>query len=250
MGDSHAALFGQGCLKSGMTKATYGTGSSIMMNIGDKPVLSRNGLVTSLAWKRNGRAEYVMEGNLNYTGAVISWLKEDLGLISGPGETEVLARKANPGDRCCLVPAFSGLGTPYWDSNARAAIVGMSRTTGKNEIVRAALECIAYQITDVVRAMDESAPVPIGELRVDGGPTKNAYLMQFQCDLLNIPVRVPDSEELSGTGAAYAAGISAGLYDNRVFEVLRCTSFTPNMLEETREEKYADWQAAVARVRS
>ncbi|MBQ6347446.1 MAG: glycerol kinase GlpK, partial [Clostridia bacterium] len=249
LGDSHGALFGQGCLRPGMTKATYGTGSSIMMNIGEKPVFSDLGVVTSLAWKIGGKVNYVLEGNINYTGAVITWLKDDLKLIEGPGETEALARAANPGDSCYLVPAFSGLGAPYWDSGARAAIVGMSRTTGKNEVVRAALDCIAYQITDIVKAMGESAGVPIGELRVDGGPTRNGYLMQFQSDMLGIPVRIPDSEELSGIGAAWTAGLACGLYDENVFNVLKRTAYAPEMAAQARDEKYAGWQDAVRRVR-
>ena len=249
LGDSHGALFGQGCLEPGMTKATYGTGSSIMMNIGEKPVYSDAGVVTSLAWKIGGRVNYVLEGNINYTGAVITWLKDDLKLIQGPGETEALARSANPGDRCYLVPAFSGLGAPWWDSNARAAILGMSRTTGRNEVVRAALDCIAYQIADIVRAMGDTAGVPIGELRVDGGPTRNGYLMQFQSDMLGIPVRIPDSEELSGIGAAYAAGLAVGLYDEKVFDVLKRTSYAPQMAPEVRAEKLTGWQDAVRRTR-
>ena len=232
-----------------MTKATYGTGSSIMMNIGEAPVFSESGVVTSLAWKIGGRVNYVLEGNINYTGAVITWLKDDLKLIDSPGETEALAREANPGDRCYLVPAFSGLGAPYWDSNARAAIVGMSRTTGRNEIVRAALDCIAYQIADIVKAMGESAGVPIGELRVDGGPTRNGYLMQFQSDMLGIPVRIPDSEELSGIGAAYVAGLATGLYDESVFDVLKRKSYEPAMTAEVRNEKYSGWRDAVRRAR-
>lgn len=250
LGDSHGALFGQGCLEPGMTKTTYGTGSSVMMNIGEKPVFSDSGVVTSLAWKIGGKVNYVLEGNINYTGAVITWLKDDLKLIDGPGETESLAREANPGDHCYLVPAFSGLGAPYWDSRAEAAIVGMTRSTGRNEIVRAALDCIAYQIAAIVRAMGESAGMPIGELRVDGGPTRNGYLMQFQSDLLGIPVRIPDSEELSGIGAAYAAGLACGLYSADVFGVLKRTSYAPAMDEVTRDAKYQGWQDAVRRVRT
>ena len=162
----------------------------------------------------------------------------------------MLFRSANPGDHCYLVPAFSGLGAPYWDSRAEAAIVGMTRSTGKNEIVRAALDCIAYQIAAIVRAMGESAGMPIGELRVDGGPTRNAYLMQFQSDMLDIPVRIPDSEELSGIGAAYAAGLATGVYHEDVFNVLKRTSYTPAMDADTRDAKFAGWQAAVRRVRS
>ena len=250
LGDSHGALFGQGCLEPGMAKCTYGTGSSVMMNVGRTPVFSDKGVVTSLAWKIGGKVNYVLEGNINYTGAVITWLKDDLKLIASPGETEMLARTANPGDNTCLVPAFSGLGAPYWDSDARAAIVGMSRTTGKAEIVRAGLDCIAYQIAAIVRTMGQSSDAPLRELRVDGGPTRNGYLMQFQSDMLGIPVRIPDSEELSGIGAAYAAGLACGLYDESVFTVLKRTSYTPNMTADAREEKFAGWQDAVRRVRS
>ena len=250
LGDSHGALFGQGCLSPGMIKATYGTGSSIMMNIGEKPVFSDKGVVTSLAFSMHGKVNYVLEGNINYTGAVISWLKNDLKLIEDASETEALARSANLGDHAYLVPAFSGLGAPYWDSDACAAIVGMTRTTGKAEVVKAALDCIAYQITDIVKAMGESAGLPVAELRVDGGPTRNAYLMQFQSDLLGIPVRIPDSEELSGIGAAYAAGLSEKIYTEEVFHVLKRSSFNPDMDPAIREEKYSGWKAAVDRVRS
>lgn len=249
MGDSHAALFGQGCLKAGMTKATYGTGSSIMMNIGQKPVFSDLGVVSSIAWGMNGKVSYVLEGNINYTGAVITWLKDDVGLISSPGETCELAMQANAADHTCMVPAFSGLGAPYWDSHAEAALVGMTRTTGRNEIVRAALDCIAHQITDIVTAMSKSAGMPMAELRVDGGPTRNTYLMQCQSDLLTIPVRIPDSEELSGIGAAWAAGIAVGLYDEGVFSVLKRTTYESKMDEATRREKAKHWAAAVAMVR-
>ncbi len=249
LGDSHGALFGQGCLKPGMTKTTYGTGSSVMMNIGEKPAFSDEGVVTSLAWKIGGRVNYVLEGNINYTGAVITWLKDDVKLISNPGETEAMARAANPGDHCYLVPAFSGLGAPYWDSKAEAAIVGMTRATGKNEIVRAALDCIAYQIADVVNAMSRSAAMPIGELRVDGGPTRNAYLMQIQSDLLDIPVRVPDSEELSGIGAAYAAGLATGVFTDEVFNKMNRKTYTPDMAQDVRAKKYEGWWDAVRRVR-
>ncbi len=250
LGDSHGALFGQGCLGAGMIKATYGTGSSIMMNIGEKPVFSDTGVVTSLAWSMGGKVNYVLEGNINYTGAVITWLKDDLKLIESPMETEALARSANPGDHTYLVPAFSGLGAPYWDSSARASISGMSRTTGKAEVVKAALDCIVYQITDIVNAMSESASLPIGELRVDGGPTKNSYLMQFQSDMLGIPVRVPDLEELSGIGAAFAAGLARGIFTKDVFHVLKRTSFTAEMDDAMRESKYEGWKEAVSRVRS
>lgn len=247
MGDSHGALFGQGCLKKGMTKATYGTGSSVMMNIGSQPVFSSK-VVTSLAWGMDGAVSYVLEGNINYTGAVITWMKDELGLISSPAETGELAAEANPQDETYLVPAFSGLGAPYWDSGARAVFYGMSRTTRRAELVKAGLESIAYQITDVIRAMEEESGIAIEELRVDGGPTKNRYLMQFQSDLASIPVRIPADEELSGIGAAYAAGIGAGLYQREtLFENDKRTSFVPSMEEAEREKKYQGWKEAVSK---
>ena len=249
LGDSHGALFGQGCLDTGMIKATYGTGSSIMMNTGDKPVFSDAGIVTSLAWKIGGKVNYVLEGNINYTGAVITWLKDGLKIISSPGETEELARNANKNDKTYLVPAFSGLGAPYWDSHASACITGMTRSTGKNEIVKAALDCIVYQITDIVEAMRSSSGITISGLRVDGGPTRNKYLMQFQSDMLNIPVRVPDAEELSGIGAAYCAGISSGLYGDNVFGNLKRVLYEPDMAEDERKILYDGWKNAVTKSR-
>ena len=248
LGDSHGALFGQGCLKPGMTKSTYGTGSSIMMNIGEKPVLSTHGVVTSLAWSMNGKVNYVLEGNLNYTGAVITWLKDDMKLISSPGETQKLAEEASNDDKTYLVPAFSGLGAPYWDSRATAAVVGMTRTTKKPELVKAAVECIAYQITDIVNAMSEDAGVKVEELRVDGGPTRNSYLMQFQSDMTRAAVQVPDAEELSGMGPAFAAGIALGLWDENIFNKLNRTKYEPEMNEKEAEQKYLGWKKAVERV--
>ncbi|CUX35416.1 FGGY-family carbohydrate kinase [Clostridium sp. C105KSO13] len=248
LGDSHGSLFGQGCLKPGMTKGTYGTGSSIMMNIGETPVLSTHGVVTSLAWGMGGKVNYVLEGNLNYTGAVITWLKEDLKLIRSPGETEALAQEAIQDDCLYLVPAFSGLGAPYWNSRATASIVGMTRTTKRAEIVRAGVECIAYQITDIVRAMSQDAGVKVGELRVDGGPTRNKYLMQFQSDIADAIVQVPDSEELSGIGSAYAAGLALGIWDETIFENMNRTKYEPRMKKALRKEKCEGWKAAVKSV--
>lgn len=248
LGDSHGALFGQGCLKPGMTKSTYGTGSSIMMNIGENPVLSTHGVVTSLAWSMNGKVNYVLEGNLNYTGAVITWLKDDMKLISFPGETQNLAQEASRDDTTYLVPAFSGLGAPYWDSRATAAVVGMTRTTKKPELVKAAVECIAYQITDIVNAMSEDAGVKVGELRVDGGPTRNRYLIQFQSDMTRAVVQVPDAEELSGMGPAFAAGIALGMWDENIFNKLSRTKYEPQMNENEAQKKYLGWKKAVERV--
>ena len=248
IGDSHGALFGQGCLENGMMKVTYGTGSSIMMNIGKKPILSNHGVVTSLAWGLNGEVTYVLEGNLNYTGAVITWLKDDLKIIKTPRETEDLAEAAVKNDSLYLVPAFSGLGAPYWDSKAKASIVGMTRTTGRNEIVRAALECSAYQIVDIIKAMSEDAEMKVEEIRVDGGLTRNNYLMQFQSDMAEVVVKIPDSEELSGIGAAYVAGMAAGLWSEEIFKKLKRKQFKPKMESDLVEEKYLGWKEAVQSV--
>jgi glycerol kinase len=248
MGDSHGALFGQGCLKPGMMKATYGTGSSIMMNIGETPIFSDQGVVTSLAWKTNGKVQYVLEGNINYTGAVITWLKDDMHLLENAGESERLAREADPADHAYVVPAFSGLGAPYWRSDAEAAIIGMRRTTGRKEIVKAGLSCIAYQIADVVKLMQKETAIDKVELRVDGGPTRNSWLMQFQSDILNAELRVPEAEELSAIGAAYAAGLSTGVYPEDIFTKTAYKAFHPSMTEERRTRLYQGWQDAVKRV--
>ena len=248
LGDSHGALFGQGCLEKGMIKSTYGTGSSIMMNIGETPVLSTHGVVTSLAWGMQGKVSYVLEGNINYTGAVITWLKDDMELIQSPAETEALCRKAEADDSLYFVPAFTGLGAPYWNSEAKGALTGITRTTRKAEMVRAGVECIAYQIADVVNAMSQDAKTEIQELRVDGGPTRNSYLMQFQSDILDRKVLVPDAEELSGIGAAYAAGRGLGLYGDEVFTRLKRQEYAPKMCEDTRTRKYNGWKDAVNRV--
>ena len=248
MGDSNGALFGQGCLSRGMIKTTYGTGSSIMMNIGSE-LFFGEGIVTSLAWSRGGEVNYVLEGNINYTGAVISWLKDDVQLISSAGETGDFAKKANPNDTTYLVPAFTGLGAPYWDSEAKAVIYGMTRSTGKAELVKAGLESIAYQITDVIEAMGQQSGIAIEELRVDGGPTRNDYLMQFQSDIAQIPVQVPSAEELSGIGAAYMAGIGAGIYKlEEVMAGTNRTKYAPAMAKEIRAQKYDGWKEAVSKV--
>ncbi len=248
MGDSHGALFGQGCLERGMIKSTYGTGSSVMMNIGETPVFTDKGVVTSIAWGMDGKVNYVLEGNINYTGAVISWIQNDLKLIGSAKETGELAKKANPEDKTYLVPAFTGLGAPYWDSEARGLIYGITRTTGQAELVKAALDCIAYQITDIVRLMSEESGILIRQIRVDGGPTRNDYLMQFQSDMLGIPVQVPDAEELSGIGAAYAAGIALGIYrKEEIFDRMKRSTYSPKMAAEERDRKYAGWKEAVSK---
>lgn len=247
IGDSHAALFGQGCHSSGMVKTTYGTGSSIMMNTGENLVSSRHGLVTSLAWGIDGTVNYVLEGNINYTGAVITWLKDDMKLISSPGETEEAAKSANTKDSTVLVPAFSGLSAPYWNDNAKAILYGMTRITGRSEIIKAALESIALQIQAVMDAMQKDSGMQIRELRVDGGPTKNGFLMQMQSDMSDVIVAISEVEELSALGAAYLAGIGQGFYKKEtLFGNEKRKYYCPKMNAGDREEKLDNWRQAVA----
>ena len=244
LGDSQAALFGQGCHKPGMTKATYGTGSSVVMNIGSQFRPSPQGIVTSLAWRRFGQIQYIMEGNINYTGAVITWLKE-IGLISTANETLELALKASPKDTTILVPAFTGLGAPCWKSKATAVIGRITRRTGKPEIVRAALDSIAFQILDVVKCMEKGTRLSIQQLFADGGATQNAYLMQTQSDLLDAVIQVPETGELSGLGAAYMAGLSFGIFQENVFESLKRHSYRPAMSSAIREWKCQLWHKEI-----
>ena len=213
-----------------------------MMHIGERPVFSQKGLVTSLAWGMEGKVDYVLEGNINYTGAVTKWVVEELGLLSSSKEAGPVAQSA---DTTYLVPAFTGLGVPYWDSGAKAMLYGMSRTTGRAEIVKAAEECIAYQIANVLELMGQEAGVAIQELRVDGGPTKDKFLMQFQSDILHIPVAAPEREELSGMGAAFCAGIAAGVYTGEIFQSVRRRRLAPEMEETLRKTKRAGWRQAV-----
>ena len=249
IGDSQGALFGQGCTEKGMVKSTYGTGSSVMMNVGEKIIRSDRGLVTSLAWGLNGKVSYVLEGNINYTGAVITWLKNDMGLISSPGETEEMAAEANKNDTTYLVPAFSGLGAPYWQPNAKAMMYGMSRTTGKKEIVKAALESIAYQITDIVEMMKAEDGIFVKELCVDGGPTGNQYLMKFQSDILGTTVTLPRCEESSALGAGLMAGLTNGMYTmDTVVARKNRNQYVPTMSHDEREKRYLGWKDAVRKV--
>ena len=247
MGDSHASLFGQGCLGYGMGKATYGTGSSVMINTG-KEILSNNSMVTSLAWGMNGNISYVLEGNINYSCAVIKWLVDDLKLIGSPKEAGEIAALANPLDNCYLVPAFSGLSAPYWKTDAKACLWGMSRTTGKAEIVKAAEESIAYQIADIFKAAQAESSIKLKELRADGAGTRDSYLMQFQSDILDIPVAVSEVGELSPAGAAYMAGMTLGIYDDSLFSKSKHKSYIPNMETEVRERKTRGWKEAVEKV--
>lgn len=244
LGDSHGALFGQGCVETGMGKATYGTGSSVMVNIGEKPVLSEKGIVTSLAWGMGGKVHYVFEGNINYTGSVIKWVVDELGLLASSKEAGSVAAQANPDDETYLVPAFTGLSAPYWKSDARAILCGMSRGTGRAEIVRAAEESIGYQIADIVKIMGWEG-VALTELRVDGGPTRDRYLMQFQADILGIPIAVPMWEELSGIGVGYCAGIACGLYSNDILQHMERKCYYPEKSKDWVQRKYSGWKSAV-----
>lgn len=248
LGDSNAALFAHNCRNAGDVKATYGTGSSVMMNIGNEYIRSRNGLSTSLAWSLNDRAEYVLEGNINYSGAVIAWLKDRMMLIQDEGETEALAEAASKEDELYLIPAFTGLSAPYWNSDVKAAFIGMDRTTGKAEIVRATLESIAYQITDVVKAMEADLQKPVASLKADGGATNNRYLMQFQSDILGCEVFTSDYAEMSGMGAALMAGLAAGCWKEDVFQILRRKSVTPRMSVSDRDRKYRGYIQAVQKI--
>ena len=245
LGDSHAALYAQGCFAAGQGKVTYGTGSSVMMNVGEEPVLSSHGLASSLAWKAGGKVNYVLEGNINYSCAVITWLKE-IGILSDAKDAGRLASQANPNDTAMLIPAFSGLSAPYWKPAARASLVGMARTTGKSEICRAAEEGIALQIADIVDALRADTGKEIGGLRADGGAVKDAFLMQAQADLAEAEISVCSEQELSAIGAAYLAGISAGVFGAEVFLNLRYTSYTPRAEREACKKKRARWHTYIA----
>ena len=246
LGDSHAALFAQGCHSRGMAKATYGTGSSVMMNVGDEFVASSHGLSSSLAWRMDGVTEYVLEGNVSYAGAVKTWLRDDLELINNPEEVTDLCYAANPASHVYFVPAFTGLGAPHWASDAEGCVFGMTRTTGRAEFVKAADESIAYQIFDVIDAMVEDSGAALAELRVDGGPTRDAYLMQFESDLVGSPIRIASNDEMSGLGAAWACGIALGMYTRDVVDVYGARGIVePAMPADERAKKIAGWRHAV-----
>jgi glycerol kinase len=252
LGDSHAALFGQNCFEPGMAKATYGTGSSIMMNIGNEPLTAPAGLVTSIGYGRDGKIDYVFEGNIHCTGDTINWLVNDAEMISNAAETEALAISVNDSNQVYFVPAFVGLGAPYWDSQARACISGMARNTKKAHIVRAALESIAYQVKDLIDLMIQKATIPFREMRVDGGPTRNNFLMQFQSDMLRQEVVRSNIEEISAMGSAFMAGLACGLWkDLDEIKSLRKIDkiFTPTMPSAEIENLYEGWKVAVKRAR-
>ena len=253
MGDSNAALFGQNCFEKGMAKATYGTGSSIMMNIGDVPLKSENGLVTSIAWCMRDDLDFVFEGNINCTGATIKWLVDDLELISSAAESERLALSVDSNGGVYIVPAFVGLGAPYWDSDAKASITGITRGTKKAHIVRAAEESIAYQVKDVLELMVRESGISLRELRVDGGATRDGFLMQFQADILNTPVACSKIEEISALGSCFMAGIATGIWESRE-EIAGLREqgklFIPVMTDAERKVIYKGWKDAVMRTLS
>ena len=248
LGDSHGALFGQGCLEKGMIKSTYGTGSSIMMNIGETPVLSTHGVVTSLAWGMQGKINYVLEGNINYTGAVITWLKDDMELIQSPAETEELCRKAEADDSLYFVPAFTGLGAPHWDQYARGTIVGITRGVNKYHIIRATLESLAYQVNDVLQSMKADSGIQLASLKVDGGASANDFLMQTQADIINAPVNRPRCVETTAMGAAYLAGLAVNYWTSKE-DVLKNwaidKTFTPQIMDAERGKRIKGWEKAV-----
>lgn len=252
MGDSHAALFGQGCLTAGMAKATYGTGSSVMMNVGPAPVRSAQGLSACVAFGFQGRVSYALEGNVISSGDTLCWLRDEAEWVADISQAEELAASVPDGGGVYLVPAFSGLGAPYFDSGARALICGVSRGTRRAHLVRAALESMAYQDGDIIRAMAEAVGGPLKELRVDGGPTCNALLMQFQADVLGCPVQCAQAGELSALGAGYMAGITVKLYESLASIPARRAQgarYTPALPQERRQALLAGWARAVARCR-
>jgi len=246
LGDSQAALFAQSCLEPGMVKATYGTGSSVMMNTG-LTMYKSNSLVSSLAWCINGKINYVLEGNINYSGALIKWLIEDLQLIKSAKDVSLLAREAKELPKgFYVVPAFTGLGAPYWEQKARALICGMDRTVGKAELVKACEEAIALQITDILKIMEEDTEKKITALRVDGGPSKDSFLMQIQSDFADVPVRVSKVEELSGEGVAFVTGFAMGIYSiETITQQLPKAEYYPLLNKEKTDEKYQGWKKAV-----
>jgi len=246
LGDSQAALFGQHGLDVGDIKATYGTGSSIMMNLGADAKRSKNRLITSIGWRLDGQTVYVLEGNVNYSGAVIKWLQEDLQLIKTAAETATLAEQANPCDQTCLVPAFSGLGAPYWNNKAQAMFIGMTRTTRRPELVRAAVNSIALQINDVIQQMQNDCDCQCHQLKVDGGATSNPYLMQYQADITATQVLLPNFEELSAFGVVYAAGLAMAFYTPTTYQQdIQYQSYQPAMNASQRSSELESWQRAV-----
>ena len=247
-GDQQAALFGQMCTQPGMVKNTYGTGCFMLMNTGEKPVVSQNNLLTTIAWKVNGITHYALEGSVFIAGAIVQWLRDELGFINNSADVEALALRSQSNEGVYVVPAFTGLGAPHWKQDARGIITGLTRGTGAPHIARAALESIAYQVMDVLKAMEADSGISIKELRVDGGATANHLLMQFQSDMLNTRVVRPGVSETTALGAAYLAGLAVN-YWSGIEEIQKQwkvdIGFDPNMTDETRAVLSKGWQRAL-----
>ncbi len=252
-GDQHAALFGQTCFEVGEGKCTYGTGAFFLVNTGTKPVRSRHGLLTTIAWGIADRTEYALEGSAFIAGAAVQWLRDGLGLIQSASEIEALAAQVESAGEVVFVPALAGLGAPYWDPDARGLISGITRDTTRAHLARATLEGIAFQVADLARAMEADMGRPLSGLRVDGGASQNEILMRFQGDILGIPVDRPSSVETTALGAAYLAGLAAGVFESReaIARAHRIDwSYKPTMSPERREAHKVRWARAVARARS
>ena len=252
-GDQQSALFGQACYQVGNAKNTYGTGCFILLNTGDKAVASKNGLITTIAWGVGNKVTYALEGSVFVTGAAVQWLRDELKLISTAAESEAVANSVSDNGGVYIVPAFVGLGAPYWDMYARGTIIGITRGTNKGHIVRATLEAIAYQVRDVVDVMSKEAGIKIPSLRVDGGGTANSLLMQFQADILGIPIELTAIPDTTALGAGYLAGLAVGVWqdmDKIARKHFTSRIFEPSMSVDRREQLYHDWQRAVERSRN
>ena len=251
-GDQQAALFGQMCMQPGMVKCTYGTGSFMLLNTGEKPVASRNKLLTTVAWKIDGRTSYALEGSVFIAGAVVQWLRDELQIIRSAAEIEELASSVPDTAGVYFVPAFSGLGAPHWDQYARGTIGGLTRGANRAHIARAALEGIAFQIADIIDAMETDSGVPLKELRVDGGAARNNLLMQIQADLLGVPVTRPSNPETTVLGATYLAGLAVGFWPDQETIAKQWQAdrrFIPAIDETERRARHAGWSQALARAR-
>ena len=251
-GDQQAALFGEACYQSGMAKNTYGTGSFLMLNTDGKPVPSEKGMITTVAWGLQGKVTYALEGSIFITGAAVQWLRDGLGLIARADETEDLARSVPDSGGVYFVPAFAGLSAPYWDMYARGTIVGLTRGVTRAHLARATLEAIAYQVRDVVEAMEANARLKVPLLRVDGGGTANKFLLQFQSDILGVPIQRMAVADVTALGAAFLAGLAVGLWKGTEEIAKRwvaAETFEPKMPTDQKEELYAGWKRAVDRAR-
>jgi glycerol kinase len=248
-GDQQAALFGQACFREGMAKNTYGTGCFMLMNTGEKAVKSEHGLLTTLAWGLNGKVEYALEGSIFVAGSAIQWLRDGLRMLKDAKDSEQYATNVKSTEGVYVVPAFVGLGTPYWDSDVRGAVFGLTRGTSKEHFVRATLESLAYQTKDVLSAMEADSGIELKTLRVDGGAVKNNFLMNFQSDILNVPVERPVINETTALGAAYLAGLAVGFWESQEEIASQWAidqSFEPAMTEEQRSNLYGGWKKAVS----